>query len=294
MRGDVLLAKIASECWAIHPAKLTAIVAVLKGHQAEQTEQEWHAQRAAQRAARAASGSKSVAVLPIAGTIIPRSLGMGPISGLTSVEDIRAMYDAALADDTIGAIVADVDSPGGSVFGIQELATHIRETRKVKPTFAIANYEAHSGALWLASSFGKFYAQPSAQVGSHGVIMTYKDDSASNEKEGVKYEFVYAGENKAEGRGEPMTDEFRAKMQTMVNEYFERFTAGLAASRGVSKKHVLEKFGQGDSFISADAESRGMIDGVATFEQVLSMAGDKVARQQKAQDRRARLSALRG
>jgi hypothetical protein len=67
--------------------------------------------------------ANKVALINVQGTISPRLSLMDEISGGCSAEDVGKAFDAAIADETVGTIVLNFDSPGGSVFGIQELGT---------------------------------------------------------------------------------------------------------------------------------------------------------------------------
>jgi len=89
----------------------------------------------------------SVAVIPVYGVIMNRSAWCG-----TSVSDVRQMLRQALGDPTIGSILFDFDSPGGSVDGVPELAAEILASRGQKPMGAAVNTECCSAAYWLASA----------------------------------------------------------------------------------------------------------------------------------------------
>jgi ClpP class serine protease len=69
---------------------------------------------------------EGIAVIPIHGSLVKRSLGMEAASGLTSYGEIAAMLDAALADPQVSGILLDIDSPGGEASGSFELARHVR------------------------------------------------------------------------------------------------------------------------------------------------------------------------
>ena len=74
----------------------------------------------------AAATPDGIAVVPIHGSLVKRSLGMEAASGLTSYGEIAAMLDAALADPHVSGILLDIDSPGGEASGSFELARRVR------------------------------------------------------------------------------------------------------------------------------------------------------------------------
>ena len=67
-----------------------------------------------------------VAVLPVHGVISQRMGMMQEISGGTSTDGLAEQFRAALADDTVKAIIFHHDSPGGGTYGVDELASEIR------------------------------------------------------------------------------------------------------------------------------------------------------------------------
>jgi signal peptide peptidase SppA len=195
---------------------------------------------------------------------------MTQVSGLTSADQFGAMLRAAVADPDVKAIVADVDSPGGSVFGMEELAATIRDLRGEKPMVAVANPVAASAAYWIASQFDEVIATPSAQVGSIGVVAVHRDMSGMNEKLGVKPTYITAGKYKAEGNSDtPLGDDAKQAMQRLADQYYGAFVESVAASRGVKAEAVRDGYGEGRVLSARDARRERMIDGIATLEQVV-------------------------
>ena len=67
--------------------------------------------------------------------------------------DIRAHVDAALEDPNVRGLILDIDSPGGTVSGLFDLAEHNLESRNdEKPMWALANDRATSAAYAIASA----------------------------------------------------------------------------------------------------------------------------------------------
>src|SRR3990172_3897242 len=107
----------------------------------------------APRSAASASQSDAVAVIPLRGVIAHRMDALDEASGGTSVVRFAQMFRAALADAAVGSILLDVDSPGGTVPGVQEMATEMLQAggKGTKRIVAIANSLMASAAYWLAS-----------------------------------------------------------------------------------------------------------------------------------------------
>lgn len=268
---------IAETPWAIVPEKLADIMAVvaIRAAGGELTDEEIQ-QRigAAVRRQQPAPRATDIALLPLLGTISHR-MGMMPrSSGGTSVEEFRGMFRAAVADPQVSAIVIDVDSPGGTVSGVDELAAEIYRARGTKPITAVANTLMASAAYWIASAADEIVITPSGEAGSIGVIAAHEDQSAWYERMGVKVSLITAGRFKAENNPfEPLTDEGRAAIQARVDESYGHFTRAIARHRGVSVETVRGEFGEGRMYGAREAVRRGMADRVATLDAVLADAG---------------------
>lgn len=223
--------------------------------------------------------SGRTAVLPVFGVLSQRMNMMNDVSGGTSTELLGQEFDAAVADKSIGAIVLDVDSPGGSVFGIQALTDKIYAARGSKPIMAIANSMAASAAYWLATAADEIVVAPGGEVGGIGTVALHRDVSAAAEKEGVKFSVISAGKFKGEGNPyEPLGDEARAFAQKRVDEHYDAFVKGVARNRSVSPGDVSGGFGQGRVLGAADAIAAGMADRIGTLESVLEKFGATPAR----------------
>lgn len=209
----------------------------------------------------------SVAVVPIYGTIVPRS-GSMRTSGATSAEDIGAEFDAALASAEVDGIVLDVDSPGGQVQGIPELADRIRAARGSKPIAAVANHEALSAAYWLASAADEIVVTPSGKVGSIGIIAAHQDISEAQKQLGVRTTLLTKGRRKAEGNQfEPLTDDARASIEADLELYYGMFTTGVARGRGVGVDTVRSDYGEGGTVMAKAALAAGMVDRIGSLEE---------------------------
>lgn len=230
-----------------------------------------------------------VAVIPLTGIITPMgswlSLLFGGAPG--GLCGFRETFRAAVASPDISAIVLDVDSPGGIVSLVPETAAEIREARGAKPIVAIADTLMCSAAYWIGSQADELVATPSAYVGSIGVYRLHEDWSGWNEKLGIDPTYVHAGEFKVEGNiDEPLGDEAREQWQQDVDDIYEQFIIDVAEGRGVAEAKVLGDFGQGRTMNAKRAAAAGLVDRVATYEDVvaglLQKAGSTTAAHQLA------------
>lgn len=294
MGRDVhILQAIQDGAWAILPEKLAAIVDLIEAHANAPA---LHEGNFAARPARGVMQSGAVAVLPLFGSIFQRANMLTEFSGGTSTQAFAGQLRQALGDESIGSILIDVDSPGGNVFGVPELADEIFRARGRKPIVAIANSLAASAAYWLASQADEFVVTPSGEVGSIGVLAIHRDFSEQEKQLGLKTTIVSAGKFKTEGNpSEPLGDEARAAIQARVEDYYGMFAKAVARGRGVSAGTVRKGFGEGRLVGAQQAVSEGMADRVATFEETVSRlsrsgrAGGKSASLEMAERRKRRI-----
>lgn len=272
--------------WAILPSKLDEILAFVELKVAGGDVPAEQVAALTARTRSAYSVASSVAVVPLMGTLFPRANLMSEMSGGTSVTMFRAAFNQALNDDSVGAIVIEVDSPGGMVAGIPEMAEEIRAARGVKPIVAVANTIAASGAYWLASQADELVVTPSGQVGSIGVMMAHTDESEHWGSQGIKVNYIYTPQYKVEGNPyEPLSDEAREHYQGVVNELYGMFVSAVAKGRRAGVETVRSEFGEGRMVMAREAVRRGMADRVETMQQALA----RLSRTQKRVGARAGL-----
>jgi signal peptide peptidase SppA len=263
--------------WAILPEKLRQITQLLQfaAEGGKYTDEEIRARiGAGPRVTPKTPGM--VALIPIYGVVSHRMNMMNEISGGggTSIEKLTATFRQALNDPNVKAIVFDVDSPGGAVDGVPELADEIRAARGQKKIVAVANTMAASAAYWLASAADELIVTPSGAVGSIGVWGAHEDYSKALEQEGVKVTLISAGKYKVEGNPyEPLSEEARASLQADVDSFYSMFVNAVAKNRKVAQSAVADGYGQGRMVMASLALKQGMVDGVATLDETLARFG---------------------
>lgn len=216
-----------------------------------------------------AAAPEGIAVIPIHGSLVKRSLGMEAASGMTSYGEIAAMLDTALADSQVGGILLDIDSPGGEASGSFELARRVREVTTQKPVWAVANDAAYSAAYAIAASAQRLFVTETGGVGSIGVIALHVDQSVKDAKDGYHYTAITAGAHKNDySPHEPLSDVAKTELQGEVDRLYAIFTEHVAAMRGLDLDAVRAT--EAGLFFGGNAVAQGLADGVRTLEVTLS------------------------
>lgn len=284
MKYSRIVSEITSTPWAITQQKLETIIGIVEAREhglqiSADVKQELEDIKAAREERMRQHSGPKIRVIPLHGTISHRPSMFA--SGGLSAEEFVQEFNAAINDNSVESVILDVDSPGGSVFGLDEAAEAVYQARGAKPIVAVANAEAHSAAYQIASQADEFIVAPSGMAGSIGVITAHVDDTAADEKEGYKVTYIHAGENKAEGWEGSLSDDHRAHLQSIVDSYYETFVSHVARGRGVSAETVLSDFGGGRSFTSQQLLERNMVDRIATFNQVIDEQKSSIQQRQR-------------
>ena len=145
---------------------------------------------------------------------------MSRLLGFQSTVDLRNRIVTAANNYEVRRIVLNIDSPGGTAIGVQEVFATIRQVKSRKPVLASINGVAASAAYWIAAAATKVYASPSSMVGGVGAVCVHRESSKADEQAGIKYTFIQAGRFKADGNDRmPLSDQARATLQERVDDF---------------------------------------------------------------------------
>ena len=210
-----------------------------------------------------------IAVLPVVGGLVHRSESINPMSGMTGYTALQNQLIDYFESPAVAGILLDMDTPGGEVSGLAELANFVREASKEKPIWAIANGMAASAGYWLASGASRVIAAPNSAIGSIGVITAHVDRSKQMEKSGQKVTLIHAGKHKTAGNPfEALPDDVRASVQASLDATYREFVNAVAENRGL--KPSLVQGTEAAMFDPASAIRAGLADGTGTFGETLA------------------------
>lgn len=218
-----------------------------------------------------------VAVINATGVISKKMNLFMDISGGISIEKLTAQFKEALVDPAVIGIALVIDSPGGSIDGVFELANLIYECRDIKPVISLA-YGVMASAAYLigAAASGVYATDVAVVVGSIGVVAVHEDRSAKDSSSGIVKTEIYRGKYKRIVTDGPLTDEGRLSLEEKVDYYYSLFINDIARFRGVSAETVLTTMSTDvtDSFIGQEAVNAGLIDGIKTLDAVINLVNE--------------------
>ncbi|MCK5127572.1 MAG: S49 family peptidase [candidate division Zixibacteria bacterium] len=189
--------------------------------------------------------------------------------GGTSYTLIIEALKLAVEDESIKEIRLKMNTPGGTVDGVDEVAQMVAFSRKKKKVIAENHGMIASGGYWIASQASKIVAMsPGAETGSIGVIIVGYDFSEALKQIGIKKHFIVS-ENAPRKAATLETKKGRNILQDRVDSIERVFMSRIAEGRKISIEVVRETFGRGDVLIAKDPDpdkkdalSVGMIDAV--------------------------------
>ncbi|MFO0798979.1 MAG: S49 family peptidase [Gemmataceae bacterium] len=261
------LRDVVSAPWSIEPAAGRALVQTLVAGAAGPASP----LAARKQTTTAANAPRSVAYAGLYGVMFSRPNFLTEIGAATCTIDLTDFVNSAAADPSVEALLLEIDSPGGSVFGTEELARAIAAAAKRKPVVGFVHHMAASAAYYAASQASELLVSPSGMVGSVGVVMQHVDESGYLERLGLKVTTIASSELKQAGVDPgPISDAHRAHLQETVAGYHGQFVRTVARGRKTTPEQVTANYGQGGMVLAKDAVSRGMVDGVATLSEVIS------------------------
>lgn len=197
----------------------------------------------------------------------------------TSTVELRQDLRAAVADKKVDNILLYVDSPGGTVDGMADLARDIRNASATKRMVSYIDGLGASAAYWAASQTSEIYANEMSEIGSIGTYTILEDTSGAYEAKGIKVYLISTGPFKgATEDGVAISEEVLDYLRERVTQFNSFFLKAISLGRRMSDEQV-KTVADGRVWLSNEAKALNLIDGVTDFEEVL---GDMMAAPAKA------------
>lgn len=184
-----------------------------------------------QTAAALPAGKAGTAIIPIHGVVGKRLSALEMACGGADIGAIEAAFDAANSDTNINRIVLHVDSPGGTVTGVPELAQKIYDTKR-KPVTAISDTQIGSAAYWISSAADQIVVTPTAIVGSIGAVAMVRESATNTSADGrTRLKVFRSGADKMMGADGALTEAQAAVWQERVDFLGSMFRSDVTRAR---------------------------------------------------------------
>ncbi len=214
-------------------------------------------------------GGNTVAVIEIQGTIVS---GDSSARGASSSERIIANLTEAIENPSVGAIVLEINSPGGSVTPSVDIYNAVRESPK--PVVSSFGEVAASGAYYLASASQRIVARPATITGSIGVRWEIIELHELMQKLGVSIGSIQTGSHKDLGSPyRPLTEEEAAIYQALADEAYEDFVHAVADGRSLPEDCVYT-LADGRIYSGRQALELGLVDQLGDLDDAIVLAAE--------------------
>lgn len=212
----------------------------------------------------------NIGVISISGQIHTGGGGLFAEAGAS--HPIMEQLRKAAEDDSLKAVVLDINSGGGSAAASQAIAEEVRRLNKIKPVIVSMGDAAASGAYYIASQARKIVANPATLTGSIGVIAEMLTFHGLMERYGVRGEAITTGKYK--DMGSPFRDmrpDERALLQDMLQDTYNQFVKDVAEGRRMDEAKV-RALADGRLWTGAQAQKIGLVDELGNFYDALDLA----------------------
>jgi protease-4 len=227
------------------------------------------AQRVAQAAHPGDDAGPAVGMIVARGNILP---GYQP-SGSIGDASLRDLLRQAADDDDIRAVVLRVDSGGGSALASEAILREMQMVRDAgKPVIVSMGGVAASGGYMISLASDEVWAHPTTVTGSIGVVAMFPNFGRLFERLGISVDGV--GTTRFSGAlrlDEPMSDEVKDVIETVVEGVYDRFKGLVAEHRDMAPEEV-QRFAEGRVWLGHTALEAGLVDRLGTLDDALASA----------------------
>lgn len=219
-----------------------------------------------------AYGAKNqIAVLYACGEIVDGG-GNGTINYQRLVPQIIELAD----NDKVKGMVLRVNSPGGAVFGSDQIGEALDYFQsKGKPMAVSMGDYAASGGYWISCCADRIFADPLTITGSIGIFGLIPDLKGLADKLGVSPQHVATNpEADFPTLFAPMNEKQNAALQRNVERGYDKFVARVARGRKMPESKV-RAIGEGRVWDAMKAKEIGLVDELGSLKDATEWVAGK-------------------
>jgi protease-4 len=215
-------------------------------------------------------GGNKVAIVVAKGSILDGEQDPGAIGGDSTAKLLRQ----ARNDDSVKAVVLQVDSGGGSAFASEVIRQEVELLKAAgKPVVASMNSVAASGGYWISVSTDRIFAEPSTITGSIGIFGMLATFENSFNYLGVNSDGVSTNELVGMSIDRPLAEGYKSLLQMNIERGYQRFISLVAEERGMTLEEV-DKVAQGRVWVGTQALELGLVDELGGLDEAIAYAAE--------------------
>lgn len=222
-------------------------------------------------------GSDTVAVIPVEGIISAADSSVAGAVATTTPEGMRDALMQAEEDESVKAVVLEINSPGGGVTASNRMYQDILDFKESsgKPVVASMGTTAASGGYYIATAADGILAGETTLTGSLGVILQLPNLTEAADKIGFEQNIVKSGKFKDMGsQFRDLTPEEREIFQEIVNENYDEFVEVIVEGRDLPEERVRD-LADGRIYSGKQAEELNLVDSIGDLEEAAKNARER-------------------
>ena len=211
-----------------------------------------------------------IAVINIEGAISTGESSYGIAGSDTIVKNIRK----AIKDDSVKALVLQVNSPGGGVYPSELITNALNEFKETnRPIVSSMGDIAASGGVWVTTLSDEIWAKEETLTGSigvYGVLTTIENlyDWAGVQVDGVSSTDAANWDNRF-----AMPENVTNAIQAGVDDIYEKFVNKVSANRNMPYEEI-HAIAKGRIWSGEKALQLGLIDKIGDLDDALESASN--------------------
>lgn len=217
------------------------------------------------------TSKNQIAVLYATGEIVD-----GGNASTINYERLVPQITKLAEDDNVKGMVLRVNSPGGAVFGSEQIGEALDYfMSKDKPLAVSMGDYAASGGYWISCCADRIFANPLTITGSIGIFGLIPNGAELAKKLGVHPQQVSTNPDADfPSLFYPMNERQLAAMQKYVERGYDQFVRRVAKGRDLPEATV-RKIGEGRVWNAAKANELGLVDQIGGLQSAIEWVADK-------------------
>jgi len=175
--------------------------------------------------------------------------------------------DELSKDENTKAVIALINSPGGTVVGGETLYKSIKNITQQKPVITVMGEVATSAAYMASLGSNYIFAQEGTVTGSIGVLVLTSEVTELAKKIGISTEVIKSGDLKASPSPlEKMTPKVRQETKKIVKDMSKNFINLVKLERDLDNS-VIKIISDGRIFTGKSAATLGLVDAIGNIKE---------------------------
>ena len=198
----------------------------------------------------------------------------GVIGNPTKLTPYLELLNNINNDKSIGSVLINIDSPGGTVSGSDIIYNKIKKINEKKPVVAFISGTGASGSYYIACGASLITASSQSMIGSIGVIFIRPIIQELMNKVGVNVDIFKAGSLKdMTGMWRKSTKLEKEKFQKLVNGFYDSFVNLVSTEREIIPEKV-RNLATGEVFLAPEAKDLQLIDSINSLDGAIEKAAE--------------------